>query len=167
VQKNPLLAIAALARIAREPWQLDVIGDGPLADAMKAAAANHALTPKIHWSGWLDEAGVRQKMEESDVLLMPSLQEGLPMAAVEALWHGLAIIGSRIGGLNDVISDTKNGCLCDLNPESFAEAIRELIRSPDSLLSMKKESLTLARHFDFARCVASYENTLRMAHTKR
>jgi glycosyltransferase involved in cell wall biosynthesis len=134
---------------------------------MKAAAARHGLTPKIQWSGWLDEAGVRQKMEESDVLLMPSLQEGLPMAAVEALWHGMAIIGSRIGGLKDVISDTKNGRLCDLNPESFAEAISGVIRSPDSLLSMKRESLSLARYFDFAHCVATYENTLHMAYNQK
>ncbi len=167
VQKNPLLAIEALSKIAEEPWQLEVIGDGPLAEAMKAAAASRGLTAKIHWSGWLGEAEVRKKLEQSDVLLMPSLQEGLPMAAVEALWHGLAIIGSRIGGLNDVISDKKNGNLCDLNPGSFAAAIHDLIRSPDSLLSMKRESLTLARHFDFAHCVASYENTLRTAKNKK
>ncbi len=167
VQKNPLLAIEALAKIADEPWQLEVIGDGPLADAMKAAAARRGLTQKIQWAGWLDETDIHQKMERADVLLMPSLQEGLPMAAVEALWHGMAIIGSRIGGLNDVISDTKNGRLCDLNPDSFANAIRDLIRSPESLLSMKQESLSLARHFDFAHCVASYENSLRMAQNKQ
>ena len=167
VQKNPLLAIEALAKIANQSWQLDVIGDGPLADAMKAAAARHSLTHKIQWSGWLEESEVRKKLEHSDVLLMTSLQEGLPMAAVEALWHGLAIIGSRIGGLNDVIADTKNGNLCDLSPESFAAAISHLIQSPESLLAMKRESQSLARHFDFAHCVASYENTLRSAKSKK
>ncbi|MEX1117711.1 MAG: glycosyltransferase family 4 protein [Terrimicrobiaceae bacterium] len=167
VQKNPLLAMEALAKIANEPWQLDVIGDGPLADAMKTAAAQRGLTHKIQWSGWLEEADVRKKMETSDVLLMTSLQEGLPMAAVEALWHGLAIVGSRIGGLKDVIADKKNGTLCDLNPDAFAEALSRLIQYPETLLAMKHESQSLARHFDFAHCVASYEKTLRMAQSRQ
>lgn len=167
VQKNPLLAIEALAKIPGESWHLDVVGDGPLADAMKDAAARRGLSHKIEWSGWLEESEVCKKLENSDVLLMTSLQEGLPMAAVEALWYGLAIIGSRIGGLNDVIADTKNGNVCDLNPESFAAAIHHLIHSPASLLSMKQESQSLARHFDFAHCVASYEKTLRSAQSKK
>lgn len=160
VQKNPLLAVASLARLAGLGWELEVIGQGPLEPAMRDASEAAGLSGRIQFSGWMDESGVRARMAESDILLMPSLHEGLPMAAVEALWHGLAIVGSHIGGLADVVIDGRNGHLCELTPEAFAFALAPLLSDPKSLLPLREASLLHARNFDFEKSVDAYEKLL-------
>jgi glycosyltransferase involved in cell wall biosynthesis len=130
---------------------------------MKALAEKHNLLSKITWHGWQEESFVRERMRHSDALVMTSLHEGLPMVAVEALWQGLALVGTRIGGLLDVIKDGRNGFLCDPDPTAIAKVLRLLIKDRDLLGSMQKESLTLARRFDFSACVTAYEQTLTRA----
>lgn len=160
IQKNPLLAIEALARIKDCDFQLEVVGDGPLAVDMKSLAEKLGISSKVVWNGWLDEEHVHKKMRESDVLLMTSHHEGLPMVAVEALWHGLAIVGTRIGGLLDVIEDRKNGFLCEPDPSAIASALQKLGTNPELLESAKMASLNHATRFDFETCVAAYEKAL-------
>lgn len=163
IQKNPLLAIDALLRLADLPWTLDVIGEGPLGEEMRARAAHSALADKIRFLGWLEGSEVAARMESADILLMTSLHEGLPMVAVEALQHGLAIVGSRIGGMRDVVDSGVNGALCPLNAPDFSEGLRRLIETPDLLLACQRASLEKAEHFDLENSVSAYEETLRQA----
>lgn len=165
IQKDPLLAIQALQRSQDFPWTLDVVGEGPLGPDMRAAAA--PLGDRVRWHGWLGEPQVREIMARSDVLLMTSRQEGLPMTAVEALWHGLAIVGSRIGGLADVVHDGINGLLCERAPETFAAALTQCAQSPDRLLAMRRSSLQIAPQFDFDKTVSAYERILEQTATSK
>jgi glycosyltransferase involved in cell wall biosynthesis len=107
-------------------------------------------------------------MRVSDILLMPSLSEGLPMVAIEALTHGLAIVGSRIGGLADVAFETgeiRNARLFDLSDGSagLADALRLLLLDPQALLAARKASLELASRFDLENTLDNYENVLKKA----
>ena len=97
IQKNPLLAIRALALIPEIHWSLDVIGDGPLRAEMQALVKHEGIADRVTLHGWLSEAQVAERMGASDILLLTSLQEGLPMVAIEALQWGLAIVSSQIG----------------------------------------------------------------------
>jgi glycosyltransferase involved in cell wall biosynthesis len=157
IQKNPLLALQALNLIKDLPWTLDVLGEGPLGDSMRQLAADYGMAERVFFRGWLDATEVTRRLSSSDILLMTSTTEGLPMAGIEALRHGLAIVGSRIGGLADVISDQLNGLFCDLNPESFASALQELIKNPQRLLDMRRASLLKAKDFSLPDRVNDYE----------
>ena len=77
--------------------------------------------------GWISSDQVAQFMAEADILLMPSLHEGLPMVAIEALQRGLAIVGSQIGGMRDVVEEGRNGFLCELSPAAFAQKLGVLL----------------------------------------
>ena len=99
-------------------------------------------------------------MAPSDILLMTSLQEGLPMVGVEALQHGLAVVGSAIGGLQDIVEEGKNGLLCALNPEAFAGGLRRILSDPALLSSLQQASRSLAPRFDLAESVDAYEKVL-------
>ena len=60
----------------------------------------------------------------SDILIMPSKQEGLPLALIEAMATGLPLVASDIRGHQDVVINFENGILCDLDvPKSFLDAI--------------------------------------------
>lgn len=160
VQKNPLLALEALSLLRDLPWTLEVIGEGPLGPAMKEKAADLSLADRVIWRGWLSAAEVTQSLLAADILLMTSLHEGLPMAAVEALQCGVAIVGSRIPGLADVITDGKNGVFCDLTAAEFARQLRLLVEDPVHLMTLRKGSLEKSAEFDLARQVDAYEKVL-------
>ncbi len=160
VQKNPLLALQALALLKDLNWSLDIIGEGPLGPALRDDAKKLGLENRVTFHGWLDGGGVSGLMAQADILLMPSLHEGLPMVGVEALQHGLAVVGSDIGGLRDIVEEGKNGDLCALNPAAFAGALRGLLADPARLASQQQASLSLAERFDLAESVDAYEKVL-------
>jgi len=163
VQKNPLLAIEALAKLRDLPWTFEVVGEGPLAARMQAAAAGFGLSERVVFSGWLCGEEVAARMRAADILLLTSLHEGLPMVAVEALWHGMAIVATRIGGMTDLVDHDANGLLCNPNPEEVADALASLIQNPGRLASMQNKSLENARRFDFNAATDAYLRVLEAA----
>jgi glycosyltransferase involved in cell wall biosynthesis len=88
-------------------------------------------------------------MSQGDVLLLPSRFEGLPVAGVQALGAGLAIMGSRIGGLRDLVIDGLNGYLApDDDAQAFAGGLREMLTDRVRLKEMKQISREMASKFD-------------------
>lgn len=160
IQKNPLLAIQALAKIEHLPWHLDIIGDGPLRAEVESAIQTAGLGQKITLHGWLEADQVHATMIGSDILLMPSLSEGMPVAAVEALNHGLAIVSGPIDGMRDVLRDNINGRMLELTPDAFASGVEELLSDPEQLLRMRKASAEMAPSFDILDTAARYESVL-------
>jgi glycosyltransferase involved in cell wall biosynthesis len=160
IQKNPLLAIQALALIREMEWSLEVIGDGPLRVEMEALARREGIADRVTVHGWLSETQVAERMAASDILLMTSLQEGLPMVAIEALQWSLAIVSSQIGGMHDIVDDGQNGFLCELTAPAFAEKLRQLLATPELLKAMRCASREKAAQFDLEKTVSAYESVL-------
>lgn len=165
VQKDPVTAVRALALLKSLPWSCVMIGEGPLAADVRKEAERLGLSDRIEFRGWVSSDGVAAAMKESEILLIPSLAEGLPMVAVEALANGLAIAGSRIGGLADVLEEGVNGCAFDLasGADGFAEALRPFLTDPEALASARRASLARAQRFDLEPSLASYEALLEEA----
>ncbi len=163
-QKNFLFLMEALARVADLDWTFMLIGDGPQRDAIRTKIDSLGLASRVRLVGWLEGAEVERTLAESDVFLMPSTSEGLSVAAVEALKHGLAMLGSDIGGLWDLIEPGVNGhriAVDDL--ASFASRLRELLTEPETILRMKIASREKAREFDLAVIGGRYEEVLARA----
>ena len=161
IQKNPLLALEALALIGNLDWSFDVIGDGPLGPDVRAFAEKSGLGGRVILHGWISNAQVADLMAGADILLMPSLNEGLSMVAIEALQHGLAIVASRIGGMRDVVEEGRNGFLCELSPGAFAQKLGALLADASLLERMRHASRQMAGDYDLEKTVAAYENVLR------
>ncbi len=163
IQKNPLLAIESVAAMSQKNWQLQIVGEGPFGEAARHRVTQLGLGNQIFFLGWQDTQKVADLFSRADVLLMTSLQEGLPMVGIEALHHGLAIVGSAIGGLQDIISNSANGFFCSLSAEDFARRLDSLAASPELLLTQKKASREKAKDFDFESSIDAYEEKLRIA----
>ena len=165
VQKNPLTAIRALGLLKDLNWRCMIIGDGPLLAEVKAEAVRLGILERIDFRGWASGEEVSAAMGNADILLIPSLSEGLPMVAVEALAHGLAIVGSRIGGLADVAHETEehaNARLFELaqGAEGFAAALKSFLLNPIALREARVASLALASGFDLKHSLDQYEQLL-------
>ena len=160
-QKQPQLFVEALAQLGTPPWRATMIGDGPLMPAVVAGLARHGLADRVRLTGWLAAPAVQQVLAGADALVMPSLSEGLPVAAIEALKHGLAIVASDIPGLRDVLADGVNGCVFPVgNVSELAENVGSLLASPESLLTMRRASWEKAEAFDLRAIADQYESVL-------
>lgn len=163
VQKNLLLALQALVLVRDLPWHFEIVGDGPLREDAEAFVCQSSLEDRVSFSGWLDADAVEDVRKSCSVLLIPSLHEGLPMAAVEALAAGLAIVGTDIPGLADVVESGKNGFLTASHPPSFALALRKILETPSLLETMRGASLEKALDFQMPAIMDRYESVLQAA----
>ena len=81
--------------------------------------------------GWVSEATKIHLLRTSDLLLLPSYKEGLPLCVLEAMASGLPVICSDAGGLGDLVRDGENGLvLAAGDVETMAHHIAALIRDP-------------------------------------
>lgn len=167
VQKNPLLAVQALGLLKEIPWHCTMVGDGPLLAEVRTEADRLGLTERIDFRGWASANEVNEAMLKAEILLMPSLSEGLPMVAIEALANGLAIVGSRIGGLADVAEEEEHGNtrLFDLaqGAEGMAAALKPYLLDQGKLLSARTAALAMAPRFELDHSLDAYERVLKEA----
>ena len=159
-QKNFPWMIRALAG-CEFPWRLSLIGDGSQRAEIESAVRDAGVGDHVNLMGWATESAMREILSKSDILLMPSTSEGNPVAAIEALKHGVAILGSDIGGLSDLIENGSNGFAVPIaTPELFREKLAWLAAHPDSLHKMKAASLEVADRFDLEKIAAGFESLL-------
>ena len=162
-QKNFPWMIRALAG-CDFAWHLTLIGEGAQRPEIETAIRECGLAEKVTLAGWTTENEMRETLSRTDVFLMPSTSEGNPVAAIEALKSGAAILGSDIGGLADLVRDRDNGFAvptADYGP--FREKLRALASDHALLARMKSRSLEAAGKFDIGSIAAAYESFLARA----
>ncbi|MEI9897774.1 MAG: glycosyltransferase [Chthoniobacter sp.] len=130
-QKNLPLLINALARLSETNWRATLVGDGPDRATVEALIDQHQLRDRIALPGWQSADQVAAILNDADILCMPSASEGLPVAAVEALKHGLAIVTSEIPGVRDVVDHGVNG---------LPSAPRQFLRPQTELAPRKRRN---------------------------
>lgn len=157
-QKNLLALAEALAQVRDLAWQCTLVGDGPQRREVEESLRARGISDRVTLTGWLPPAEARHKLAESDLLVMPSLSEGLPIVGVQALAIGLAIVGSRVGGLAELIEEGVNGHGCRPGEGACLIAgLRDCLASRDRLAAMKGESWRAAVRYDLAVVGQSYE----------
>jgi glycosyltransferase involved in cell wall biosynthesis len=106
--------VDALARAASElppQWAWVLVGDGPLRAAVEAAAATAGITERVRFAGALSDADLHSLAAVADWFVHPTLYEGSSIVTLEAMAHGLPVIGSDAGGLPDKVHDGESGLL--------------------------------------------------------
>lgn len=71
------------------------------------------LPARARWLGWLDPEAKEAALAGADVFAMPSISEGFPVALLEAMAHGLAIVSTSVGGIGEVLSDGDDAILVE------------------------------------------------------
>lgn len=124
--KGHIYLIRAMQKVIKSfaPAKLLVIGRGRMKDLLIEEAGNLGLKDNVLF---IPEAGGSEDLLAAmDVFVMPSLQEGLGLALMEAMAQGLAVIGSRVGGIKSLIQDGVNGLL--VKPADAEELSAAIIR---------------------------------------
>lgn len=111
-------------------WELTIAGDGEL-ETYRAQAERLGLAGRVRFTGWLDQTGCRRELQAADVLVQPSMFEGLPMSVLEAMANGLAIIATPVGSVGDAIKDETTGLLVPPGERcALAAALARVIEDP-------------------------------------
>lgn len=129
-QKGQMTLIRALAR-APAGLHLTLVGDGPMRGALEQAIAAAGPGAQVTLTGWLDQAGVRDRIAAADALVMPSFAEGLPMVIMEAMAMARPVIATQIAGIPELVLPGQTGWLVPAgDEEALAKAIAELAATP-------------------------------------
>ena len=168
-QKGQMVLIPALkAALVNVPdLHLTLIGDGPLRSTLEAGIKAGGLTDHVTFTGWLDEAGVRDQLGQSHGLIMPSFAEGLPMAVMEAMAAERPVIATYIAGTPELVQDGVTGWLMPAGDAgALADAIVQMAGTPSARLAemgAAGRGRVLARH-DADREAAKLAAHIRAAH---
>jgi L-malate glycosyltransferase len=133
----------------KDKLTVDFYGDGPLKTYV-SQTINELETNNVRNCGFLNPNQVIKTLQNYDILIMPSIQEGFPYTLVEAFSAGIPVIASRVGGIPEALENGYNGFLT--TPKSSAdlrEAIETFIKLDDAkVLEMKKNSLETSKKFN-------------------
>ncbi|WP_162604978.1 glycosyltransferase family 4 protein [Geomonas terrae] len=155
-EKNHELALQALSRIGSEDVKLLIVGDGPLDSVLKARVSQAGLGSRVLFLG--RRSDVRKILSMIDIFLLPSLQEGLPMALLEAMACGKAVIASKVGDAKNLVTSGTNGLLvhpCDT--DGLAAAIETLLANPSLVAKLGRQARrTVVEQFSSSRMTAQY-----------
>jgi glycosyltransferase involved in cell wall biosynthesis len=128
--------VAALELCADELAEVSFELGGP-GDPSEALLGLGERAPNVRAVGWLDQAAKGEALERCSLFVLPSLSEGLPVALLEAMAWGRAIVATRVGGVPDVVTDGVEARIVPPgDPAALADAIRQLMRDPDERLRL-------------------------------
>ncbi len=147
VKGGEVLVAALPAALASEPaLRLTLAGPGePPADATALFAAE----PHLEWAGWLGPEEKDALLRASECFVMPSLSEGMPMALLEAMAYGMAIVATRVGGIPELVDDGVTGLLVEPDdPEALAAALTRLAADPELRRRLASAARERARALD-------------------
>jgi glycosyltransferase involved in cell wall biosynthesis len=107
-----------------------VIGDGELWDELHQVATTLGLDDKVYFTGWLDD--LPAVYSDLDLVVCCSKSEGTPASLIEAGAAGRPVVGTRVGGMADIITDGVNGILVPSGDlRALAGAITRLVSDPE------------------------------------
>jgi glycosyltransferase involved in cell wall biosynthesis len=132
VQKGQRFLVAAMPTLAARFPRLAVVvvGGGYLADDLARQAADLGVAQFLHLPGHRTDA--RMLLDAADLFVLPSRQEGMPLAALEAMDAGLPVVATDVIGTAEVVSHGATGTLVPPeDPPALAEAITDLLADPD------------------------------------
>lgn len=99
-----------------------IVGDGELASEHKMFTELHDLADHVFFTGFIPDAGAL--CAAFDIYLATSVKEGLPYSIIEAMYSGIPIIASAVGGIPDIITDGVSGRLIPSHsPQAITDAI--------------------------------------------
>ncbi len=112
--------------------KLTVVGDGPEREDFQRRASELGIAERVDFVGYQSQAQVRERLSETDVFVLPSFAEGVPVVLMEAMAAGVPVVTTRIAGVGELVDDGASGRLVPPgDKDCLADAINELLNDAD------------------------------------
>jgi len=168
------LLLAAFKQVAMQfPVELEIIGDGPESEALQqqarelgllrsdaplsstqASAPEHHLTGSVHFLGWLSQSDCAERLQQADVMVLPSMLECGGAAVLESMAIGIPVIATNWGGPAEYLNESCGILIDPRQPDLFVDdlaiAMTRMASAPDLRRSMGQMARKRAvNHFDW------------------
>ncbi len=131
-QKGIVHLLRALTMMRARPTLDIVVGVGSVEDETRALAATLGIAGRLRWHRLLPQADLARLYREVTALVMPAVDEGLGLVAVEALLSETPVVAFESGGLTDIVLHQRTGLLVPPgDTPTLAAALDELLARPD------------------------------------
>ena len=156
-QKNHKCLIEAYYKFSNNyahASKLILIGDGELREEIKSMVEKMGMNELVEFRGLKDD--VFDDLNESDIFVLPSQYEGVPMTLIEAMGTGMPIIATRVGGIPDMLIDKKEAFLIENDPNCLYEALMKLAEDVNLRKSFGERVKTKSTLFSSKRMAELY-----------
>jgi glycosyltransferase involved in cell wall biosynthesis len=121
-------------------FKLLFAGDGPESKGLEDFIQKNQLEDYVELKGFVSGEKKREILQSSSILLFPTFYgEGCPVAVLEAMGAGLAIVSTPVGAISEIVDHNQNGLIVDSkDPKDFFKAVQELIEDRDRLQRMQR-----------------------------
>lgn len=115
---------------------------------IKAYIRENGLESFVTYEGWIAGQKKIDCLNWEDVYILPSYNEGLPIAILEAMSYGHPVISTPVGGIPEVVENKKNGILVEPGDQKeIADAIRYYIENKDEIKVQGENGYTIVKNF--------------------
>lgn len=142
-----------------------VVGDGPLRESIEATVREKGLEGNVKLMGDvpMDDGSLKALYCGSDIFVMPNVEvpgdiEGFGIVAIEGGVSGLAVVASRLQGIQEAVTPGKNGILLEWSDDqAFIDTILDLIENPEKRKSLgEKARRYVIEHYSWDRIARLY-----------
>lgn len=126
-------AVDELKQNGAPPFDVSIAGSGPLAEHAETLAESH---DEVTYLGYVSESDKRELLDGSNIYVLPTYAEGLPIALLEGMAGGNAVVTTDVGSIPEVIDETNGVIVSPGNPDELATALDELLNDPGRTTEM-------------------------------
>jgi glycosyltransferase involved in cell wall biosynthesis len=137
--KGALLLLEAFARVLRDhsDARLTIVGDGPAREEAETRAESLGLGAAVTFAGYRTQSEVAAYLEDSDMLILPSFAEGVPVVLMEAMASHIPVIASRVAGVQELVEDGVAGFTVPPGDvQTLADRMARLMSDPELARAM-------------------------------
>jgi glycosyltransferase involved in cell wall biosynthesis len=158
-EKGYDLAIRALSDVPDAT--LVLVGDGSERERLETIAQELGLADRVEFAGWSEEP--RRYLPGFDAFVLPSRQEGFPLAVVEAMLASVPVVASDVGSVGEAVLDGETGYLVPVeDPTALADRLRRLLSDRELAQRLGRSGRERARaHFTAEAMAHSFETLYR------
>ena len=137
-----------------------IAGDGPERTKLEQQIEELGLSGQVECVGWVAPDQIPALINSVTAILMPSRFEGLPLVALQAAMMGRPIVGTRVGGIPEVVVHQETGLLVESeDPSALAAAVASLLANPEIAVQMGCAGRRRVQEtFSWEKCVGGYED---------
>jgi glycosyltransferase involved in cell wall biosynthesis len=148
--KGIFTAIDAYSKFRNEYWEKDsclvIAGDGPDLESVREYVSKNNLQ-EIIFLGSVSNESKKKVLFESNIMIFPTLTEGLPNSILEGMLHGMPVISRTTGGIPEIVHQGVNGYLTDsFDPEIYKNFMLDLATNRDLYIQIAENNHQVAKN---------------------
>lgn len=123
-----------------------IVGGNGEVDRLQNLIGKYQIAHIVKFVGWVQNEVKIQYLQDSDVYILPSYNEGLPISILEAMSYGKPVISTNVGGIPEVVKNNENGFLITPgNLEQIEQSMRYFMVNPQDIEKFGKISMELVK----------------------